>query len=149
MTVGTGRTNTKFISFFLDNSAGALTDLTPYTRSIGTVGLTYESQDVTAYNDGVKNVTIGRPDAPIAVQFLMDTTVFAHLIALNHVTPLSLDVRIGIRQAQVTGEPCFGISMSATSGYLLKDFTSDGEFINATFEVFGPTAPDWATSNHS
>jgi len=149
MAAQTGRTNTKFIGFWLDNSGGTLTDLTAYTRNVGTFGLTKESQDVTAYNDGIRNVTIGRPDAPLAVQFVMDTVVFAHLIALSDVVPLSLDIRIGIRQAQVTGEPCFGITSSATSGYLIKDITSDGEFINASFEVFGATAPGWATTNHT
>jgi hypothetical protein len=143
------RTNTKFIGVWIDNSGGTLTDLTAYARSVGTVGLTKESQDVTAYNDGIRNVVIGRPDAPLAIQFVMDTTVFAHLIALSDVVPLTIDIRFGIRQAQVTGEPCFGITSSATSGYLIKDITTDGEFINATFEVFGATAPGFATTNHT
>ena len=151
MPAATGRTNTKHIGFWLHNSSGTLTDLTAYTRNVGTFGLTKESQDVTAYNDGIRNVTIGRPDAPLAIQFVFDTTVFAHLIALSEVTPLSLDIRIGIRQAQVTGEPCFGISSSATSGYLFKDMTIDADngTITATFNVFGATAPGFSTTNHA
>ena len=81
MTAQTGRTNAKHIGFWLDNSAGTLTNLTAYTKSIGTIGLTYEEQDVTAYSDGVKNVTIGRADAPLSITFQWDTVVYAHLIA--------------------------------------------------------------------
>jgi len=127
-----------------------LTDLTAYTKSVNTFGLTYAEQDVTAYNDGAMNVVIGRPEAPLTITFQWDTVVFAHLIALNRNTPLSLDIRVGIRQSpQVTGEPCFGISSSATSGYVLKDMTATDTEITATFNVFGPTAPGWATTNHA
>jgi len=149
MPAATGRTNAKHIGFWLDNSSGTLTDLTAYTKNVNTFGLTFEEQDVTAYNDGSMNVTIGRPSAPLTVTFQWDTVVFAHLIALSNVTPLSLDIRVGIRQAQVTGEPCFGISSSATSGYLIKDITATDTEITATFNVFGATAPGWATTNHA
>jgi hypothetical protein len=149
MTAQSGRTNSKYISFYLDNSSGTLTDLTPYTKNIGTVGLTFEEQDVTAYSDGVRNVTIGRADAPLSITFQMDTVVYAHLIALNRNTPLSLDIRIGIRHAWESGEPVFGISSSATSGYLLKDLTMNDTDIMASFVVFGSTAPDWATTAHT
>ena len=150
MAAQTGRTNSRFTEFWLDNSSGTLTDLSLYAKSVGTVGLTHEEQDVTAYKDGIKNFTIGRPDAPIQVVFQNDTVVFAHLLALDHVTPLSLDVRFGIRQSpQVTGEPCFGISSSATSGYLFKDWTMTDTEITATFSVFGTTSPSFATTNHA
>lgn len=148
MTAGTGRTNAKYIGFFLDNAGGTLTDLTAYTKSVGTFGLSYEEQDVTAYSDGVKNVTIGRADAPLTIVFQNDTVPFAQLIALSRVTPLSLDIRIGIRQAWVSGEPCFGITSSASSGYLLKDMTMTDTEITTTFSVFGPTAPGFATTAH-
>ncbi len=149
MTANTGRTNAKHIGFFLDASNGTLTDLTAYTKSIGTVGLTFEEQDVTAYSDGVKNVTIGRADAPLSVTFQWDTVVFAHLIALSRTTPLTLDIRFGIRHAWEAGEPVFGITSSATSGYLLKDLTATDTEITASFVVFGPTAPDWAVAAHT
>lgn len=149
MAANTGRTNAKYIGFFLDNAAGTLTDLTAYTKSIGTVGLTFEEQDVTAYSDGVKNVTIGRADAPLSITFQWDTVVFAHLIALSRTTPLSLDIRFGIRHDWEAGEPTFGISSSATSGYLLKDLTATDTEITASFVVFGPTAPGWAIAAHT
>lgn len=149
MTAQTGRTNAKFIQFYLDNSSGTLTDLSAYTKSVGTFGLTFEEQDVTAYSDGVKNVTIGRPTADLSVTFQVDTVVFAHLIALSRTTPLSLDIRVGIQHAWEAGEPCFGITSSATSGYLLKDMTMTDTEIVATFSVFGPTAPGFATAAHT
>lgn len=149
MAANTGRTNAKFIQFFLDNSGGVLTDLSSYTKSVGTFGLKFDEQDVTAYSDGVKNVTIGRPDAQLSVVFQNDTTVFAHLIALSRVTPMSLDIRVGIQHAWVAGEPCFGITSSATSGYLLKDMTMTDTDITVTLSVFGPTAPDFAIAAHT
>ncbi len=149
MTAQTGRTNAKHIGFWLDNSAGTLTNLTAYTKSIGTIGLTYEEQDVTAYSDGVKNVTIGRADAPLSITFQWDTVVYAHLIALSRTTPLSLDIRIGIRHDWEAGEPTFGITSSATSGYLLKDLTATDTEITASFVVFGATAPDFGTTAHT
>lgn len=149
MTAQTGRTNAKYIQFYLDNSSGTLTDLTAYTKSVGTFGLTYEEQDVTSYSDGVKNVTIGRADAPITVVFQNDTVVFAHLIALSRTVPLTLDIRVGIRHAWEAGEPVFGITSSATSGYLLKDMTMTDTEITATFSVFGSIAPSFGTAAHT
>lgn len=149
MAAQTGRTNARYIGFWLDNSSGTLTDLSAYCKSVGTYGLKISTQSVTAYSDLVENITNGRPDAPLTITFQKDTVVFAHLIALNRNTPLSLDIREGIRQSQVTGEPCFGISSSATSGYLLGSMTAnDTEYI-CEFNVFGPTCPDFATTNHA
>ena len=60
------------------------------------------------------------------------------------------DIRYGIRQTQVTGEPQFGISMSATSGYVLTGFKCNGvESITATFDVFGAIAPAFGTTNET
>lgn len=149
MTANTGRTNAKWIGVFLDNAAGTLTDLSAYCKDVGTFGLAKDEQDVTAYSDGVKNVTIGRPDAPITLKFQWDTVVYTHLIALGSVTPRTLDIRVGIEHAWEAGEPCFGITSSATVGYVLKDLTATDSEITATFRVKGATAPDWATAAHT
>lgn len=149
MAAQTGRTNAKFIGVHIDNAAGTLTDLSAYCKSIGTVGLRYDEQDVTAYSDGVKNVTIGKPTADLQFVFQNDTVPFAQFIALSRVTPLTIDIRFGIRQTYTSGEPCFGITSSATSGYLLKDMTMTDTELTVTFSVFGPTAPDFATTPHS
>lgn len=150
MTAQTGRTNNKFISVFLNNAAGVLTDLTAYTKSVGAVGIKYDQQDVTALNDGSKNYTIGWGDAPISITFQFDTTVLAHLIALPTTQPLALDIRFGIRQAYTSGEPVFGISKTATSGYLLAGLTvNQTDDITADFVVYGATAPNFATTPHT
>lgn len=144
-----GRTHAKYIKFLLDDSGGTLTDLTAYVNSIGTVGLVYETQDVTAFSDGSKNITIGQPAAPLTIGGPFDTVSHAHLTAINGaVTPLSLDIRIGIQSAWDAGEPQFGITSSATSGYLLHSYIVDmaANTWSATLDVFGATAPAWGTA---
>lgn len=150
MTVQAGRTNIKFVGFWLDDSGGTLTDLTAYLKNPGTVGGQFETAAVEAVGDGSKNVVVGIPAYPLSIEFVWDSVVLAHLAALNPQIPLSLDIRYGIRQTQVTGEPQFGITMSATSGYVLTGLTCSGvESITATFDVFGATAPAFGTSNES
>ena len=95
MTANTGRTHAKHITVKLDNSGGTLTDISAYVNSIGTVGLSYESQDVTAFSDGVKNIVIGQPTAALTIGGPFDTTIHSHMAAIDGVgTPLSLDIQI-------------------------------------------------------
>ena len=152
MTANTGRTHAKHITVKLDNSGGTLTDISAYVNSIGTVGLSYESQDVTAFSDGVKNIVIGQPTAALTIGGPFDTVIHSHMIGINGaVTPLSLDIQIGIRHAWESGEPQFGITSSSTSGYLCTGYTVDmsANTWSATLDVFGPTAPAWGTSAES
>jgi hypothetical protein len=152
MAANTGRTHAKYIKVKLDNAAGTLTDITPYCNSIGTVGLTYDSQDVTAFSDGSKNIVIGQPGAPLTIGGPFDTVIHAHMIAINGaVVPLSLDIQIGVRQAWEAGEPQFGITSSATSGYLCHSYTVDmsANTWSAQLDVFGPTAPAFGTAAES
>jgi len=149
MTANVGRTHSKHITVKLDNSSGTLTDITPYVNSVGTIGLQFESQDVTAYSDGAKNIVIGQPTASLQIGGPIDTVVHAQMIAINGaVVPLSLDIQIGIRHAWEAGEPQFGITSSATSGYLCHSYTVDpnANTWSATLDVFGPTAPAWGTA---
>ena len=146
MTANTGRTHTKYTQFWLDNSSGTLTNLSAYANSVGAVGLDYEVVDVTAFSDAVKNFLTGHPTADLQVTFPMDTVVITHLSALSTVTPLSLGIYYGIRHAWESGEPTFGLSSSATSGYIFGGFSVSDGTITAKFSVFGPTAPAWGTS---
>lgn len=149
MAANTGRTHSKHIGVFLDNSSGTLTDITAYVNTVGTVGLTYETQDVTAFSDGTKNIVIGQPTASLSIGGPIDTVIHAHMIAINGVSvPLTLDLRFGIRQAWQSGEPQFGITSSATSGYLCHSYTIDpsANTWSATLDVFGPTAPAFGTA---
>ena len=149
MATQTGRTNLKYVSVFVDNSSGTLTDLSAYLNTAGTFGLTYPEQDVTGISNAIQNVTIGRPSAPLTLVWKFDSVVMAHFNALDRNTPLTIDIRIGVRHAWEAGEPCFGITSSATSGYVLKDLTTDGEIITTTFNIFGAVAPDFATAAHT
>lgn len=149
MTANTGRTNSKHIGVFLDNSSGTLTDITAYCNTVGTIGLTYDTQDVTAYSDGSKNIVIGQPSASLTIGGPFDTTIHTHMTTINGgVTPLTLDIRVGIRHAWEAGEPQFGITSSATSGYLCHSYVVDlnANTWTATLDVFGPTAPAWGTA---
>lgn len=148
----TGRTHAKHITVKLDNSGGTLTDITPYTNTIGSVGLTFDTQDVTAFSDGSKNIVIGQPTASLAIGGPFDTVIHAQMIAINGAnTPLSLDIQIGIRAAWEAGAPQFGISSSASSGYLCHSYMVDmgANTWSATLDVFGPTAPAWGTAAES
>jgi len=149
MTAQTGRTHAKHITVKLDNSSGTLTDITAYVNNIGTVGLTYDTQDVTAFSDGVKNIVIGQPEAPLTISGPFDTVIHAQMIAINGaVAPLSLDIQVGIRHAWEAGEPQFGITSSATVGYLCHSYTVDmqNNTWSAQLNVFGATAPAWGTA---
>ena len=152
MTAQTGRTHAKHLVIKLDNSGGTLTDITAYVNNIGSVGLNYETQDVTAFSDGVRNIVIGQPTAPLTIGGPFDTTIHSHMAAINGAaTPLSLDIQIGIRHAWESGEPQFGITSSSTSGYLCHSYTVDmqNNTWSAQLDVFGPTAPAWGTSAES
>lgn len=146
MAAQTGRTHSKYTQFWLDNSSGTLTNLSAYANSVGAVGLDYEVTDVTAFSDQAKNFLTGYPTADLQITFPLDSVVITHLSALNANTPLSLGIYYGIRQAWVSGEPTFGISSSATSGYLFAGFTVSDMTITAKFTLFGATAPAWGTT---
>lgn len=150
MTANTGRTHPKYLTTMIDNSSGTLTDLSAYVDSNGTFGLKFEEQDVTGMSDAIKNIVIGRPEAPLKIVFKFDTAVIAHLSPLaGRNTPLSLDFRVGVGHTWEAGEPCFGISSSATSGYVLSEFTTDGEKVNTSWNVVGAVAPDFAVAAHT
>jgi hypothetical protein len=149
MTANTGRTHSKWLTVKVDNSAGTLTDLSAYVNTIGQFGLTYDTQDVTAFSDAVKNIVLGQPGAPLTLGGPIDTVIITHIAAINGaVTPLSLDLQMGIRHAWEAGEPQFGITSSATVGYLVSSFMVDpvANTWSATLDVFGATAPAFGTA---
>jgi len=142
MTAQTGRTHAKHITVKI-----ATADRTAYVDNVGSIGLEFDTQDVTAYSDGTRNVVIGQPRAPLAIGGPLDTTMHAAMIALDGVeTPIALDIQIGIRQAWVQGEPHFGMAASTASGYLVHDYKVDinANRWSARLDVFGPTAPAWS-----
>ena len=146
MAANTGRIHDKNTEVWLDDSAGTLTNLSAYLNNVGAVGLDKEVTDVTAFSDTVHNFLNGYPTAPIQLAGPLDTVLIDHLKALSDVTPLSLGIYYGVRHAWESGEPTFGLTSSATSGYLFGGFMVSGGILTAKFNVFGPTAPVWGTA---
>ena len=155
MTANTGRTVSKWVTFNVDDSGGTLRSIA--VDSINGVGLTYDEVDLTAFYDAVKGVLPDRPDCVIDITGPLDTTAStgSHIVlsgVCGGVTPLSLDVQIGIRHAWESGEPQFGLTSSSTVGFLCTEYTVDpgaGKY-SAKFRVFpGSSAPQWGTSAES
>lgn len=157
MTAQTGRTVSKWTDFRCDDSGGTLRSIP--VDSINGVGLTYEESDVTAFQDALKNVLPNQPTCQITITGPFDNSAAAsagtlsgsHTILsgiVGGVTPLSLDIQIGIRHAWESGEPQFGITSSSTSGFLCTAYSVDIASMkySATFSVMGGTAPAWGTS---
>jgi len=158
MAAQTGRTTQKWTSFNIDDSAGTLRTIP--VDSINGVGLTYDEVDLTAFQDALHGVLPAHPNCVITIGGPFDNTAAqtagtlsgSHTIlsAINGgVTPLTLDVQVGMRHAWESGEPQFGITSSATSGFLCVDYQADvnaGKY-TAKFVMFpGSSAPAWGTA---
>jgi len=115
-------------------------------------GLTYDTQDVTAFADAIKNIVLGQPGAPITLGGPIDTTIttlFGTSPITGTGTPVSLDLQMGIRHAFEAGEPQFGITSSASVGYVVFAFTVDpvANTWSASLDVVGATAPAFGTAS--
>lgn len=158
MTANVGRTTSKWLNFIVGDSADTLRNIP--VNNVSIVGVTYEEHDMTAFQDAVKGALPGMPDAPIEVTGPLDTaaaaasptlsgshTVLAGII--GNPTPRTIDVQFGMRHAWETGEPQFGVSKSATSGYILMAYTVDPNAMTytATFRLLnGSALPAFGTA---
>jgi len=160
MAVQTGRTTKRWTNFIIGDSGNTLRNIP--VDSINGVGVTYDEADVTAFQDAIKNALADTPGCEIEISGPVDTsavaaspalsgshTVLAPLVTDTYVNiPRTLDIQIGIRHAWESGEPQFGISRSATSGFIVTKYTVDpgaGKY-TATLKVFGTIAPAWGTT---
>lgn len=163
MAAQTGRTATKFVRFVVDDSAGTLREVP--VNDISVVGFKYDEMDTTAFQDAVKNALPGQPDAKIEISGPWDSSAavaasgsaVAPALSGSHTvlsgingayTPLSLGVYFGVRHYWETGEPVFGVSSSATSGYLCTEYTVNPNDMTykAVFVVYPGTTPAWGTA---
>jgi hypothetical protein len=158
MAAQTGRTVSKFTKFIIGDSGNVLRSIPINTLSV--VGVEYDERDLTAWQDAVKGALPDMPDAPIEFGGPFDTTAAAavpalsgsHTIlsALNGVqTPRTIDIQIGIRQTWEDGEPQFGISQSATSGYIVTKYTVDLSSMTYSAKAVlypGSSLPAWGTT---
>lgn len=151
MAVQTGRTVNKYITLKVDDSGGTLRTIVG-TESIGGVGVDYDSVDVTALEDAINNVLQGRGTVVIPLTGQFDNTadtgfhvVFSAVNGLN--IPLSFDIQFGVRHAWETGEQQFGITSSATSGALVRNYKVSGDLkCSCELVMYGATAPAWGTA---
>ena len=114
---------------------------------------------MTAFQDALKGVLPDTPECVIDITGPVDNSAAAAvpelsgshtvLSAINGLSvPLSLDVQIGIRHAWEAGEPQFGITKSATSGFLCLNYTINPDTMrySAKFGMFpGSSSPAWGT----
>ena len=156
MAVQTGRTVSKWVLFYIgDSGNGTLRSIA--INSLSACGVTYDETDLTAWMDAVKGMLPNMPSAPIDISGPWDSTAStgSHTVlsAINGaLTPLTLDVRIGVRHAWETGEPQFGITATATAGYLCTKYDVDwnSSTYTAHFDLFpGSTLPAWGTSDET
>lgn len=152
MTAQTGRTVSRWTEFWYSN--GTLRELP--VSSINGVGLTYAEVDLTAFMDAVRGALPDTPDCKIEISGPFDTTANgAHAVLSSECggnTPRSLDIRFGMRQAWESGEPQFGITATATSGFLCTAYTVDpsNATYSAKFVLFpGSSAPAWGTTDEA
>ena len=154
----TGRTTSKWINFIVGDSADVLRNIP--VSSVSVVGVTVEEHDMTAFQDAVKGALPGMRDAPIECSGPLDISAAAttptlsgsHTVLAGMVgnpTPRSIDIQFGMRHAWEAGEPQFGVSKSATSGYILFAYTVDPSSMTytATFRLLnGSALPAFGTS---
>jgi len=160
----TGRTVSRVTNLVLDDRGGTIRDIP--INSLSVCGVVYTEQDVTAFQDAVMGALPGMPDAPVDITGPFDTSAAqaasgtgavpalsgSHTVlsAVNGLmTPLTLDIQIGIRQTWETGEPQFGITSSATSGYICTSYTVnlDDMTYSARLVLYpGSSLPAWGTA---
>lgn len=168
--MATGRTVSKYVNFVISDSGGTLRDIPIDGFSV--CGITYEEQDVTAFQDAVRGALPNMPDAPIDIHGPFDTTAAqaasgsavapalsgSHIVlsALNGVAttvsssmPSTLDLQFGIRGTYTDGDPQFGISGSTGgNGYICTKYTvNDDLTYDARFVLFpGSAIPAWGVA---
>lgn len=161
--MATGRTVTKYVNFVIDDSGGTIRDVP--INSVSLLGILFEEQNLTAFQDAVMGRLPNMPDAPITISGPFDTTAVvaasgtgvvpalsgSHIVLepVNGLfTPLTVDVQFGIQATWSTGDPQFGITATAANGYLVFDYRVDPNTMIYTCELRlfpGSASPAWGT----
>ena len=162
MAAQTGRTVTKFEKFQVDDTAGTLRDLN--IKTISGAGVDYEDVDLTARNDPATGGLPGIGTVKISITCVFDTLAAqaasgsaaapafsgSHTVlsAINGAqVPLTLGFYKGVRHNWETGEPCIGLTSTATSGFLCRNYQVDGDECSADFILYpGSALPAWGTA---
>lgn len=156
MTVQKGRTVSKWVDFIISDSGRGTLRQIPVT-SVSALGVTYEATNLTAWMDPVTGFLPNMPSCPIDITGPFDTTDAAAVANLSGshtvisalvgaTTGLTIDVQVGMQHAWEAGEPQYGITGTATAGYVCMSYTVDlgaGTY-TAHFEpLAGSTLPAW------
>lgn len=161
MTAQTGRTVNRWVDFRVDDSAGTARSIP--VNSVNGVGLAHTEADLTAFQDAMRGALPETPDCVISISGPFDTTAAqtvgtlsgSHTILsgiVGGLTPLYLDILVGIRHAWEAGEPQFGITPTAANGFLCRTYevNLDDMSYSATFGMYpGSAAPAWGTTAES
>ena len=159
-----GRSVSKFFKYQQDDSGGVVRDIAVTT--IGGIGVVYDQIDLTALADALKGFMSGHGDVAIPITGPFSNTAAqaasasgaaaaysgSHIVlsAVNGgVTPLTFGAYFGIQSLWSTGDPCFGITSSATSGILVFDYIVDPSTMmySANLKMFpGSSLPAWGTA---
>jgi hypothetical protein len=134
MTSLTGRTTFKWTTLYIGDTSNVLRAVP--IDSLSAVGVKYDEQDLTAWQDAVKGRLPTMPDAPIEFGGPWDTSAAATVPTLSGsqtvlyplvglCVPRTLDIRFGIRAAPEADSPQFGISQTSTVGYIVTSFEFD------------------------
>jgi hypothetical protein len=148
MTSLTGRTTFKWTTLYIGDTSNVLRAIP--IDSLSALGVKYDEQEVTAWQDAVKGRLPTMPDAPIEFGGPWDTSVAASAPSLSGshtvlnplnggTTPRTIDIRIGIRAAPEADSPQFGISQTATSGYVITYY--DVDMKNGTYKARAVLVP--------
>ena len=158
MPANVGRGQSKWLDFRLDDSGGTLRSI-PIT-TINGVGITYDEQELMAVQDQLHNALPNFANAPIDITGPFDTTVagVAPILSGSHTVlapinglsvPLSLGVFVGLRHVWEAGEPVFGLTSSATSGYVCVSYNVDpmaGTYAARFVPYPGSALPAWGVA---
>jgi hypothetical protein len=152
MTVQTGRTVQDFTSLLI-SSGGSMRVIN--IDSLGDLGLDYSEEEMSAFQDAVKGVLVGKPDFSLEFGGPVDntattgaSTVLRALVGAN--TALSFDVQIGVRHAWEAGEQQFGLSavVASNSGVIVTSYKESGGKFKAKLRMTAGSAvlPAWGTA---
>jgi len=120
--MATGKTNQKYCRLLIDQ-----VDASGFTRQVGSVGVTYDTKDVSAYSDAVTNFTLGHPTFVLdGYQAVLDNTALGEHAELSAVEEYITTFAIGIRAAPALGDPAI-LSVLEQTSYVI-----DGDAVNVT-----------------
>jgi hypothetical protein len=115
------RTHYKYVRCYANG-----VDISGYARATGQLGTNHDSQDVTAYSDGAKNVVVGQPEiiaGPVNAVLDNDAAGLFNL-AMSAAQTLDFMAAIGVLAEPAAGNPVFAWTWEQTN------YQGDGNMVN-------------------